>query len=190
MHIATIAAHSINIFFIVLLCLLFVFGLLFHLCIFALHHCKTFLQFCKSVSHHCIGRCTAAKWPRTTAKRVYSIAKRPRTIAKRFCSVVSCPCIGAGRDCTAIPSPRRAARVPRRPACRCVCGVGDQYEKEEEQGSPKDRRRIVEGSKKAKYVFGGVHCSQRSLLRLRCHQMMRPTRMRAMGGMIIRPLFS
>ena len=35
-----------------------------------------------------------------------------------------------------------------------------------------------------------VHFSHRSLLRLRCHQMMSPTRMRAMGGMIIRPLFS
>ena len=39
-------------------------------------------------------------------------------------------------------------------------------------------------------ISGGFHCSQRSLFFERCHQMMRPTRMRAMGGMIIRPLFS
>ena len=30
------------------------------LCNFASHHCKTLLQFCKSVSHHCIGRCTTS----------------------------------------------------------------------------------------------------------------------------------
>ena len=119
-----IATHTNIIFFIVLICLLFNFGLLFHLCSFASHHCKTLLQSCKSVSHHCIGHCTAAKWPRTTAKRIYSIAKRPRTIAKRFCSIVSCPCSGAGRNCTAIPPARRAARVPRRPARRRVCGAG------------------------------------------------------------------
>ncbi len=99
-------------------------GKLPFLCNFASHHCKTLLQSCKSVSHHCIGHCTAAKWPRTTAKRIYSIAKRPRTIAKRFCSIVSCPCSGAGRNCTAIPPARRAARVPRRPARRRVCGAG------------------------------------------------------------------
>ena len=66
--------------------------------------CKTLLQSCKMVPHHCIGRCTAAKWPRTTAKRIYSIAKRPRIIARSFCSIVSYPCSGAGHDCTAIPS--------------------------------------------------------------------------------------
>ena len=78
-------------------------GKLPFLCNFTSHHRKTLLQSCKSVSHHCIGRCTAAKWPRTTAKCIYGIAKRPRTIAKRFCSNVSCPCSGAGRNCTAIP---------------------------------------------------------------------------------------
>ncbi len=46
------------------------------------------------------------------------------------------------------------------------------------------------GSPKAGVIWGWFHFSQRSLLRERCHQMMRPTRMRAMGGMIIRPLFS
>lgn len=93
-------------------------------CKFTSHHRKTLLQSCKMVPHHCIGRCTAAKRPRTTAKRIYSIAKRPRTIAKRFCSIVSYPCSGAGRDCTAIPPPRWVARVPRRPARCRVCGAG------------------------------------------------------------------
>ena len=99
-----VAAHTNIIIFIVSMCLLFVFDLLFLPCNFASHHCKTLLQSCKSVSHHCIGHCTAAKRPRTTAKRIYSIAKRSRTIAKRFCSIVSCPCSGAGHDCTAFPS--------------------------------------------------------------------------------------
>ena len=36
-------------------------------CNFTAHHCKTLLQSCKSVSHHCIWRCMAAKWPRTVA---------------------------------------------------------------------------------------------------------------------------
>ena len=70
---------------------------------FRLAPSQNLLQSCKSVSHHCIGRCTAAKWPRTTAKCIYGIAKRPRTITKRFSSIVSCPCSGAGRNCTAIP---------------------------------------------------------------------------------------
>ena len=72
------------------------------LCNFASHHRKTLLQSCKSVSHHCTGRCSVAKWSRIVTKGIYTNAKRPRTIAKHICSIVSCPCSGAGHDCTAI----------------------------------------------------------------------------------------
>ena len=68
------------------------------LCNFASHHRKTFLQFCKTVSHHCTGRCSVAKWSRIVAKGIYTNAKRPRIIARPFCSIVSCPCSGAGHN--------------------------------------------------------------------------------------------
>ncbi len=37
------------------------------LCNFASHHRKTFLQFCKTVSHHCTGHCSVEKWSRIIA---------------------------------------------------------------------------------------------------------------------------
>ena len=56
-------------------------------CNFASHHRKTLLQSCKSVSHHCIGRCTAAKWPRIVAKGIYTNAKRPASSQGRFAAL-------------------------------------------------------------------------------------------------------
>ena len=89
------------------------------LCNFASHHRKTFLQFCKTVSHHCTGRCTAAKRPRIIAKGIYTNAKRPRIIARPFCSSVSYPRNDAGQDCMVIRQAwRAAARRRRRVSCR------------------------------------------------------------------------
>lgn len=89
------------------------------LCNFASHHRKTLLQSCKSVSHHCTGRCSVAKWSRIVAKGIYGIAKRPRIIARPFCSSVSYPRNDAGHDCMVIRRAwRAAARRRRRVSCR------------------------------------------------------------------------